>query len=232
MRLRREPASATSVRWKVIAIALPAFLAGPVSFVLFPVGFDSVVRLWVNDVLVRIVIPMLCLYVLYRNDVRPRDYGMGRFLGRHTTNEFISITFLCTVGFLGYILVDAVVRAILDLAVPVKAGVGFSGTKLTVVAALYFSLAAAIFEEVLFRGVLAFALLGARTLIRVALYVLISSVFFSLAHVDSDLPGLVALAYTGVVASIAYVVVQNVWPLIIAHFCTDLFIYFWWLAKP
>ena len=206
-------------------------MVGPVSFVLFPAGSDTIVQFWTKDILARVIVPMLCLYVLYRNNVRPIDYGMGRFLGNHTITEFISISFLCTVGFLVYVIVDTVARATLDAAPPVRPDIGFSGTKLTVAAALYFSLAAAIFEEVFFRGVLAFALLPTRTLARTTLYVLVSSAFFSLAHVDSDLPQLIALTYVGVITAIAYVMVQNIWPLIVAHFCADVFIYLWWLAR-
>lgn len=210
---------------------LPALAAGPMSFVLFPAGFDTVVEHWINDVFIRIVIPILCLYALYRNNVSPKDYGMGSFLGKYTVVEFASVSFLCTVGFLAYVIVDAVARSILGAAPPIKMGVGFGGTKLTIVAALYFSVSAAIFEEVLFRGVLGFAMLGTRTLSRVALYVFVSSVFFALAHLNSDLPGLIGLAYMGVVASVAYVLLQNLWPLVVAHLCTDLFVYFWWFTK-
>lgn len=212
-------------------MALPALAAGPVSFMLFPVKFDTGVEFWLYDAFIRVAIPIICLSMLFWNGVHPRDYGMGRILGKYTVTEFISVSFLCSLGFLFYVIVDAVARAVLDVAPSAKLAVGFGGAKPTIVAAVYFALAAAVFEEVFFRGVLAFAFLDKRTLVRVVLYVLTSSILFASAHVNSDLPGLVALAYMGVFAGVAYVLLQNLWPLVVAHFCTDLFVFAWWLAK-
>jgi len=94
---------------------------------------------------------------------------------------------------------------------------------LRVMVALYFGLTAGIVEEMYFRG-LFFKISGffARPL---AVYLIFSPALFALIHWEGALSNVLATYVVGVFTAIAFVVLRNLWPLIVGHIYTD-FVWF------
>jgi membrane protease YdiL (CAAX protease family) len=86
---------------------------------------------------------------------------------------------------------------------------------------MYYLLTAPFLEEVFYRGVLGAALISKRTSSRV-LFVVISAVLFGVAHATvGGLPAFISTAYFGALMAIFYLVIPNIWLVVIAHFVTE-----------
>jgi len=89
--------------------------------------------------------------------------------------------------------------------------------------AIFLSLTAGVVEEFYYRGL--FRLLFKRGWLNAILYVLISSLVFSSVHWEGGNAQLFATFWFGVMAAIFYLWIGNLWPLVWAHFLSDLFIF-------
>lgn len=85
--------------------------------------------------------------------------------------------------------------------------------------AIYFSLSAGIVEELYFRGM--FYKVAHFFNRPIFLYVVASSLAFSLIHWEGGLSNLCATFVFGLFAAGAYLLIRNLWPLIIGHIYTD-----------
>ncbi len=85
---------------------------------------------------------------------------------------------------------------------------------------VYFALTAGIFEEIFFRGALHRGLAGIKH--ATPLFLALSPLLFSLIHWENGLSALVTTWLFGLFMSLAYLLLRNIWPLIIGHSFTDL----------
>ena len=83
----------------------------------------------------------------------------------------------------------------------------------------YFAVSAGLVEEFFFRGMIFKTLAGLKY--QVALFVLISPVLFSLIHWESGLANLISTYAFGVFSAAAFLILRNIWPLVIGHIVTD-----------
>lgn len=91
---------------------------------------------------------------------------------------------------------------------------------------LYFSLSAALVEEVFYRALPWLYLEGrVSPRHRQRVYVWLTSIVFSVAHSEQGLGGMVATFWFGWVAARMYCRHHNLWPLLAAHFFTDMVAY-------
>lgn len=217
------------MRLNVLLIALPALIAAPVSYHVLPAWFGEGYSYWVVDFFARVAIPLLCLYALYKKDVGPKYYGLPRSLGGFKIAEFLSVSFLCTLAFLASNIVDAGARTYFSIDPIGDPGLRLGRDGFGTLTVVYYATTAAFFDEVLFRGVLGAVFLANRTLVNTISYIVISTSLFTIAHSGSDLAGTISYLYVGIVSAIAYVLLRNLWPLIVAHFITDVVLLTWWL---
>ena len=181
---------------------------------------DTLHAFWIIDVSLRIFIPVLCLYALKRIEgIGPSGYGLSLTLRGSRIDQYIAICLLCTMLFLVYVIVDGAVRFLTEASTD-SVTTRISPYPDSIVAVMYFVTVASVMEEIIFRGVLAAALLGPQRWSAV-LYVAVSAVAFTLAHSVSDPAIIVSHLYFGLVAAVMYVLLRNLWPLIIAHFLTN-----------
>ncbi len=93
-------------------------------------------------------------------------------------------------------------------------------------ALLFFSLSAGIVEEMIYRGM--FKRLFDDNESGNALFVIISSSVFASVHWEGGVQGLFLAFSYGIVASLAYAILKNIWPFILGHALNDLL----WLMDP
>jgi membrane protease YdiL (CAAX protease family) len=217
------------MRLNILLIALPALIAAPVSYHVLPTWFGEGSRYWIVDFFVGVAIPLLCLYTLYKKGVGPNDYGLPRSLGGYKIAEFVSISFLCTLAFLASIIVDTIARIYCVIDPVGDPGLRLGRDGFGMLTVVYYATTAAFFDEIFFRGVLGAVFLKNRTQVNTIVYACVSASLFTIAHSGSDLASTISYLYFGIVSAMVYVLLRNLWPLIIAHFITDVVLLTWWL---
>lgn len=88
---------------------------------------------------------------------------------------------------------------------------------------LYLGLTAGFVEEFYYRGM--FRLIFKPGRFNTFLYILSSSLFFSIVHWESGIHSMFETFFYGLLAASAYVVIGSIWPLVVAHAFTDIYIY-------
>ena len=94
---------------------------------------------------------------------------------------------------------------------------------LRVIVAAYLGLSAGLVEELYFRGLFFSISCFFRT--PTTVYLAFSPVLFSLVHWEGGLSNLFATYIFGLISALVFVLIRNLWPLIIGHVYTD---YFWY----
>ena len=89
--------------------------------------------------------------------------------------------------------------------------------------AVYFALTAGIVEELYFRGLLLKAC--SYTAYAVPLYLAASPILFALIHWESGAASTASCYVFGMFYAVTFVVIRNLWPLIVGHVYTD-FVWF------
>ncbi len=212
---------------KVFLIALPAFAFPSLAAMYLPTSWaDSNYIFWSLDIFFRVVIPLLCLFMLSKKGTGLTEFGLSSPIRRYSVPQFLALCFVCALGFLSYIVVDNIARTFFPSAVDVgylKMPTGASGLFVSA----YYVAASAFFEEVFFRGVLGYVLLVNRKLIWIVAYISVSAFSFVFAHLVTDPASIVALSYLGIGSAVLYVALRNIWPLVIAHAINDTIILGW-----
>jgi membrane protease YdiL (CAAX protease family) len=215
-----------------LLIALPGLLAAPVSYYVLPAWLgETSYGYWIIDVSASVVVPLLCLFILDRKGVHPKDYGLALSLSGYKIPEFAAISFLCTLAYLGYVLVSAVARV--HLSEP-AGGLNLrlhGESSFAWLAVVYYATTGAFFEETFFRGILGTVFLVERSRLNASAFVCVSAVLFAFAHAGSSPSAIVSYLYVGLVSALIYIRLRNLWPLVIAHFVADLVVLAWWLSK-
>ena len=91
---------------------------------------------------------------------------------------------------------------------------------------MYFAATAAFVEEIYYRGLTWRLLEGCYSPgLRKLVYVLGGSCFFAAIHWENGSPELIATYVYGMAACVWYLRLRTLWPLVLAHFTIDLWVY-------
>jgi len=180
---------------------------------------------WIADVVTHVVIPAVMLIILMKYcRITPADYGLaaphnglGEMLGLVVfATGLYWISYKPVAAFFGHLLLSEPSPLTYVDVIPEQ-----PLAKMAV--ALYFSSSAAVFEEIMYRGL---PLLYATRVLprtRVAVsYTFVSAILFGLAHWENGVHEVIGTATLGVVACAMYLKTRTLWPLIGAHFLIDM----------
>jgi hypothetical protein len=192
---------------------------------------SSIVCFWIVDGIQFLVVPGLAVFFLVKAaSIFPRDYGFKSFGPSVSAVKILGLyLFMCVVFWLAYF---PIVKAAYHFFWPYAGGFGYSLLvpesflfKIGVV--FYLSGTAALVEEAVFRGLpwLYFSMVHPNRR-PILVYILLTSILFSAIHYEQGPHGMIATFFLGVVSSLLYVKIQNLWPFVIGHFIMDL-ISFW-----
>ncbi len=92
---------------------------------------------------------------------------------------------------------------------------------MAVLVSVYMAITAGIVEEIIYRFFLWKLVESFKY--RVIIFVSISSLVFASVHWESGVQNLFATFIFGIVSAVIYVIIKNIWPLVIGHFVVDFF---------
>ena len=215
------------LRLRVFGIVLPALILPVIARECVPTTTD--LAYWIIDILLNIVVPIACLFVVHRIGIAPNSYGLSFTRGGYTWAELVSLSFLCTLVFLASVVIFNVVGSFADESARTSATpVDLLERGMGGVAIAYHAVSAGVFEEILFRGILGFVFLSERRRTKnIVAYVVCSSLAFLGTHQIANAADIVTFLYFGFSAAMMYVLLRNLWPIIIAHTSYDLVILIW-----
>lgn len=189
-----------------------------------PLYRASATGFWIADVLSHVVIPAAMLvWLALRHNVRPRNYGLTSW--RERRGDLIGLTLLATALFWGSYKPVATFFGHLLLsegAAVTYVDVMPSPPFAHLLVAIYFSLSAAIFEEIMYRGLPYVYCMHGYTVARPGLYIICSAALFGMAHWENGAHEIIGTACLGLFACALYLKIQTLWPLIGAHFIVDM----------
>ena len=198
-----------------------------------PLLQNSPGQFWVAEILTWILLPIVIYAIGIRHGLfSNRELGFNCTVARKQ-NLLLFLASLVVVPVLlriTYVASDFISQ----LLFPINYGaIGFSYKNivpangvLRVLALLHFSLTAGIVEETIYRGML--KQLFDDNERGNALFVIISSLVFASVHWEGGARGLFLAFSFGIVASVFYALLKNIWPLILGHALSDLL----WLMNP
>lgn len=186
---------------------------------------------WAIDVLTHLIIPLTVLYGLAQYwQVFPRDYGFVKLRNTAKLVDVLGLTLVVGAMFwISYVPVSAMVGQLLgsELSSFTYFNVLPETGAARVLVAVYFSISAGLFEEIMYRALpwVYFSLLT-KNRVNIGSYALVSSTLFGFAHWENGIHEIVATFVLGFVACVLYAKIRNIWPFVIAHSWIDL-IAFW-----
>lgn len=184
----------------------------------------STAGFWFADGVTHVAVPALMLaWLALRHDVKPRDYGLAGWRGGR--GELLGLTVLAVglfwisykpvATFFGHVLQSESALVTYVDVMPAQPPARF-------LVALYFSLSAAVFEEIMYRGLPHVYFMRGWRVARPGLYLLSSTVLFGMAHWENGAHEIVGTACLGLFACALYLKIRTLWPLIGAHFVVDM----------
>ncbi len=189
-----------------------------------PLYRASAVTFWFADGITHVAIPATMLvWLALRHDVRPRDYGLGRWRGNG--GELLGLSLLAAAlfwisykpvaTFFGHLLqAEGALVTYIDV-MPAEPLARF-------LVAFYFSLSAAIFEEIMYRGLPHLYFMRGWQAPRPGCYLIGSTVLFGMAHWENGVHEILGTACLGLFACMLYLKIRTLWALIGAHFVVDM----------
>lgn len=189
-----------------------------------PLYRASPMAFWIADVLTHVILPASMLtWLALRYDLWPRDYGFTPWLGRQA--DLLGLTLLATALF--WVSYKPVAAFFGHLLLSEGAAVTYvdvmPGSPLArLLVAVYFSVSAAVFEEIMYRGLPHAYCMRGFAAARPGLYVLLSAALFGMAHWENGLHEILGTGCLGLLACALYLKIQTLWPLIGAHFIVDM----------
>ena len=182
---------------------------------------------WVADVAQFVLLPCSVFFALaHYGGVRPNRYGFRAMGIGHLTGLTVLATFLF---WLSYEPFTRLFSALLNASAPEFSyhSVIPQSPVLHSLVVLYFAATAAFVEETIFRALpwyyFSLQKAGRSPMWR---YVLGSSLFFGLIHWENGSHEVASAFVLGVVACMLYAKIKNIWPLVGAHFFTNVRV-FW-----
>ena len=210
---------------------LVAFITGVTPFLLNGFYNPFIARFpfayWATDIIAWIILPATLLIVgIRKNYISFQDLGL-RTSNRYLPIILISSIFACPIFHYTYTHSYAFAVS----AYPVNHfNVNFSYQYLiptappwSYITIVYFSLTAGFVEEILYRSLL-FNLFE-NTFLQRIVFLITSSIIFSLVHWEGGVHNLHATLIVGAVAGIIFLLTKNIWPCIVGHVFTNLIHY-------
>ena len=196
-----------------------------------PILFSSRLEIfWLLETIQMIIFPVGAMYFLSKFlALNPRDYGLVKSGSHYPAWEMIgasifsAITLIMvgTVSWHGSVILFGTDDFVFSFGMVVPEG------KWHIPAVIYLAASAGIVEEVIFRGLgwRVFSDLDLKRL-KKPLYVIATSLVFSVGHWEQGIAGTLSAFAFGVVAALFYLQLRNLWPMITAHTLVDVY-YFW-----
>lgn len=211
---------------------LPSFALGMLNqFYLESAYRHSQALFYLADSVQFVAVPLLTWFLVLRPaKIWPKDFGLRLpIFGARPLESVFLFLFVALLLWIAYEPINAIAYRYLWR----EAGIFGYGTAipksfpLNAVAVLYFSLTAALVEEVVFRG-LAWNYFSTALpdIWQKPAYIIISSVLFAAVHCEQGPHGMIAAFSFGLAAAALYVSLKNLWPLVFGHFVGDV-IAFW-----
>jgi len=179
---------------------------------------------WTVEFATWIVYPTVTLILLWS-----RNQLLLPELGFHTTGRLSqrSLTALVVALPLPVLLLQKAFLAFMVFVFPVNfLRVNFnyqdivpSHGPLRFLVATYFAASAAFAEEIYFRS-LPF-LIFSRLKLPNAMYCIFTALTFAIVHWEQGIQGLLSAGFFGAIMATTYVIVRNIWPLVVSHFLLD-----------
>jgi hypothetical protein len=204
------------------------FLVGFADGFYKPAVSSSTFLYWSVDLIGKVLVPTLGLYVYQALEIRPGEYGLRAKQANLTVIDFIGLSVLCAAllalvnvlvsSFLGLFFARSTVVGSYHSMLPTGVGKAFG--------AVYLAASASFFEEVFFVGILGYNL--SRTVARrwfPLLFPISVAVLAALIHWEGGMRNLIAAGATFGVASLLYLKIRTLWPLIVGHFLIDLVLF-------
>lgn len=222
-------------RRSLLLIAIfPPFAVGLLNqFWLEAVYRQGIGWFYLADAVQWIVVPSLVwLFVLHPAGILPKDFGLDFSCHRKQPVEAMGLFLFIS------LLLWAAFSPVNEVAYRVLwryAGDSTYGDAIPThlpwrtLVVFYYSISAALVEEVVFRGLpWAYACLVLPTprKERVVWYVVITSLLFAATHSEQGPHGMIAALSFGIVAAFLYTKIQNLWPFVAGHFVSDV-LAFW-----
>ena len=222
--------SAGRRRAAMLLAAAPIAAAGLVNGFYLPRIAGDPVLYWSAELAQWIVLPGACLVALHAlGGVSPSEYGLRTGEGDDHPGRILAFSLPAAIVLWAvYAGSSALFWTLIPADAPSFAYESLvpEGALMKVVVVVYFAVTAGFVEEVTFRGLPLAACGPAPGRRSLALYVLGTSLVFSLIHWENGVPELLATFAYGVAAALMYLWVGNLWPLVIGHTCVDL-VDFW-----
>jgi membrane protease YdiL (CAAX protease family) len=208
-----------------LLFASPVLLSGLVSGFYIDALRQNLLIFWIHDFLIWLVIPAICLVLAAKFcNLDQQALGLTRISDQQpTTQTFLRLIFVL-LAFLSFLPVQAILFAILpqneanfsyDQVMPTG--------QLRTFAVLYFALTAALVEEVFYRAMLGWAIVGNSSApLKQTFYVLLSATLFGLNHWSQGSFKMLATMYLGVIAAVIYLRFRNLWYCIAGHLLVNL----------
>jgi membrane protease YdiL (CAAX protease family) len=188
-------------------------------------NLDAKALFWLADVSQFVVLPLAVVPILARKfEIGPRDYGFVS-MQKSGVSAFnvITLAWVTLLLFLANELTRRYLWLYGDFARPEVAYQQLipSGPARPYVI-VYFAVTAALVEEMVYRGLFWRALSDLASRYRVVLYVIGSSLLFGAIHWENGWPEVIAAGVFSILACLIYLRIQTLWPLVLAHFVSDL----------
>ncbi|MEE8261561.1 MAG: CPBP family intramembrane glutamic endopeptidase [Gammaproteobacteria bacterium] len=213
-----------------LVAACPVILLGLVNGTYKEALYSNPALYWVVDITQWIVLPLVCLALLYsRARVGPSDYGLSLPGRSYPVWEMVGAALLAM------LLLGA---AYWGLTTFLWRFPGFEAPTFThhsiipdgpgkIAVVTYLALTAGVVEEIFFRGLPWFGLrIITNQNSRRFIYIIGTSILFGLIHWENGTPEILATFVYGVIAAFLYLKLLNLWPLIGAHVLLDI-LEFW-----
>lgn len=215
-----------------ILIFVVAILPFQINGFINPVILENKLLFWIFDIFTWVVLPIfLYLFVVSKNILAKEDFAFTF----HLTDEldkkknlilFVILVFLVSfLQFYTYKYSTLLSKELFPVNIgSIKFDYSFvtpDGGFLAVLVSVYMAITAGVVEEIIYRFFLWKLVESFKY--RVIIFVSISSLVFASVHWESGVQNLFATFIFGIVSAVIYVIIKNIWPLVIGHFVVDFF---------
>ncbi len=219
-------------RTLLLAAIFPIVTTGLLNeFWVEPAYRHGVVWFYLADSLQWIVVPALVwLFVLRPGGIKPVEYGLD--FAPYAKRPLDAVALFVFVALLLWLSYEPVKGVALRYLAPYANPFGYANTIPAsflgkAAGVIYFSVTAAVVEEVAFRGLTwAYLSLVFPLKHRAFWYIVLSSLLFASVHSEQGPHGVIAAFTFGLMAAFLYSRLQNLWPLVFGH-CVGDVISFW-----
>jgi membrane protease YdiL (CAAX protease family) len=198
-----------------------------------PLFHTSILGFWLQDIVHFVVYPVaILIYFNRRFSLSPSGYGLIKPNAAYPLSELLGACIFSA------ILLEIIYIAVLQSSLVIfnhfsyePPDFGYSSVVpnglLHLPVVIYLAGTAAVFEEVMFRGI-PYKLISDNPNIKNKnkFFVLTTSILFAAIHWENGYPDLIAAFVFGLLAAWLYLTYKNLWPLIGAHFLVDIYA-FW-----